>query len=252
MLHLALSNREVILTAGSIDTPKLLLLSGIGPAAELAALDIKVVQDLPGVGKNFQDHVIINMTCQVSSDMSTRWSYESSPAKQEAARKEWTENKTGPLNEIYTNAGVVWLKLPSLPATPEFQSLDAKTQAFLNQETVPHFEIIAVSFLSLSPCHPTPLPPPISPPLKSKLNRLLPQQGRLQLPRPQPRLRPRRLPKHHSNSPQPPIPRHHHPCLLQPRRSPRHIPKSHVSPFRSPRLDRRHPGRDALSGGAKS
>jgi choline dehydrogenase-like flavoprotein len=160
MLHLALSNREVILTAGSIDTPKLLLLSGIGPAAELAALDIKVVKDLPGVGKNFQDHVIINMTCQVSSDMSTRWSYESSPAKQEAARKEWTENKTGPLNEIYTNAGVVWLKLPSLPATPEFQALDAETQAFLNQETVPHFEIIAVSFLSLSPFHPTPSHPP--------------------------------------------------------------------------------------------
>lgn len=48
---------EVILSAGTVNSPQLLLLSGIGPADELAAHDIKVVHDLPGVGKNLQDHV---------------------------------------------------------------------------------------------------------------------------------------------------------------------------------------------------
>lgn len=50
---------EVILCAGAIDSPRLLLLSGIGPAADLRALDIDVVADLPGVGRNLQDHVLL-------------------------------------------------------------------------------------------------------------------------------------------------------------------------------------------------
>ncbi|SLN16800.1 Oxygen-dependent choline dehydrogenase [Pseudoruegeria aquimaris] len=51
------ARREVILAASSINSPKLLLLSGIGPAAELAAHGIDVVADRPGVGKNLQDHL---------------------------------------------------------------------------------------------------------------------------------------------------------------------------------------------------
>lgn len=51
------ARREVILAASSINTPKLLLLSGIGPASELAEHDIAVVADRPGVGKNLQDHL---------------------------------------------------------------------------------------------------------------------------------------------------------------------------------------------------
>ena len=48
---------EVILCGGAINSPQLLLLSGIGPAAELEALGIPVVADLPGVGRNLQDHL---------------------------------------------------------------------------------------------------------------------------------------------------------------------------------------------------
>ncbi|MDF2370458.1 MAG: choline dehydrogenase [Rhizobiaceae bacterium] len=51
------ANREVILSAGTVNSPQILLLSGIGPADELAALGIDTVHDLPGVGKNLQDHV---------------------------------------------------------------------------------------------------------------------------------------------------------------------------------------------------
>ncbi len=52
---------EVILSASSINTPKLLMLSGIGPAAELAQHGIDVLADRPGVGANLQDHMEIYM-----------------------------------------------------------------------------------------------------------------------------------------------------------------------------------------------
>ncbi len=51
------ANREVILCGGAINSPQLLLLSGIGPATQLKALGIDVVADLPGVGHNLQDHL---------------------------------------------------------------------------------------------------------------------------------------------------------------------------------------------------
>jgi len=55
--HVARVRREVILSAGPIQSPKLLKLSGVGPAQELAAQGIPVVHDLPGVGANLQDHL---------------------------------------------------------------------------------------------------------------------------------------------------------------------------------------------------
>jgi choline dehydrogenase len=48
---------ELILSGGPINSPQILKLSGVGPAAELRALGIDVVQDLPGVGENLQDHL---------------------------------------------------------------------------------------------------------------------------------------------------------------------------------------------------
>lgn len=47
---------EVTLCAGAIDTPRLLLLSGLGPKEQLQSLDIPVIKDIPGVGENLQDH----------------------------------------------------------------------------------------------------------------------------------------------------------------------------------------------------
>jgi choline dehydrogenase len=53
----AIARREVILSAGAIATPQLLMLSGVGPAAQLAQHGIDVVADLPGVGQGLQDHL---------------------------------------------------------------------------------------------------------------------------------------------------------------------------------------------------
>jgi choline dehydrogenase len=53
------ASAEVVLSAGAIQTPKILLLSGIGDHAELARFGISTISHLPGVGQNFQDHPII-------------------------------------------------------------------------------------------------------------------------------------------------------------------------------------------------
>jgi choline dehydrogenase len=55
------ASAEVILSAGAIDTPRLLMLSGIGAADELSALGIDVALDLPAVGRNLQDHTIAGL-----------------------------------------------------------------------------------------------------------------------------------------------------------------------------------------------
>ena len=53
----ARANREIIICGGAINSPQLLLLSGIGPADQLAEFDIPLVMDLPGVGQNLMDHI---------------------------------------------------------------------------------------------------------------------------------------------------------------------------------------------------
>ncbi len=67
-VHLA-AEREVVLTAGAIGSPHLLLLSGIGPADELRSHDIPLVHELPGVGQNLQDHPVVSVIYRSRQDI---------------------------------------------------------------------------------------------------------------------------------------------------------------------------------------
>ena len=63
--HIVQASKEVIIAAGSVHTPQILQLSGIGDTAHLKGLGIETVSNLPGVGRNLQDHLVlkVNYNC---------------------------------------------------------------------------------------------------------------------------------------------------------------------------------------------
>jgi choline dehydrogenase len=69
-VHKALATREVILAAGSIGSPQILMLSGVGPAQHLRQHGIAVVADVPGVGENLHDHVSAPCTYRTTPENS--------------------------------------------------------------------------------------------------------------------------------------------------------------------------------------
>jgi choline dehydrogenase len=62
----AWADSEVVVSAGAVDSPRLLLLSGVGPAAELEAVGVDVVLDLPGVGRNLHDHPLCGVVYEAA------------------------------------------------------------------------------------------------------------------------------------------------------------------------------------------
>lgn len=68
-------DREVILSGGAVDSPKLLLLSGLGPAAELEQVGIDVVLDLPEIGKNLVDHMLIGVVYEASRPIPPEYAF---------------------------------------------------------------------------------------------------------------------------------------------------------------------------------
>lgn len=63
----ARADREVLVTSGAIGTPKLMMLSGIGPAAALRSHGIDVIEDLAGVGENLQDHFGVDIVAELQN-----------------------------------------------------------------------------------------------------------------------------------------------------------------------------------------
>jgi choline dehydrogenase-like flavoprotein len=86
------AEREVLLCAGSIGSPQLLLLSGLGPADHLREHGIDVRQELAGVGRNLQDHPFVSAIWEVSDQ---RTLYGADKPKQMA---EWLLRRSGPLS----------------------------------------------------------------------------------------------------------------------------------------------------------
>jgi choline dehydrogenase len=68
--ELVRADREIILCGGAVNSPQLLLLSGLGPAEQLRALDLPVIADLPGVGQNLQDHALIGVEFECQQPIS--------------------------------------------------------------------------------------------------------------------------------------------------------------------------------------
>jgi choline dehydrogenase-like flavoprotein len=90
------------LSGGAINSPRLLLLSGIGPADELRALGIDVVHDLPGVGKNLQDHMDVYLTAETAPVSFNR---EDRPLRATSSAIQYLLFKTGPFTACVCEAG---------------------------------------------------------------------------------------------------------------------------------------------------
>ena len=86
--------REIIVSGGAIASPKLLMLSGIGPAKHLAEKGIAVVHDSPGVGQNLADHIAASLTYEVNvPSLNTYFT----PRRMIRAASEWILFRDGPL-----------------------------------------------------------------------------------------------------------------------------------------------------------
>lgn len=104
--------REVIVTAGAIGSPKLLMLSGIGPAPHLHAQGIPVVEDLPGVGENLADHFGVDLVAELghhrSLDRLRR------PHRALWAGAQYLIFRSGPLTSNLVEGGAFWYSRPGL------------------------------------------------------------------------------------------------------------------------------------------
>ena len=98
--------REVLLCGGAINSPQLLLLSGIGPADELQQAGIAVTHALPGVGKNLQEHIDIAMKWECTKPVTI--AHLAHPLVQLAAGARWLLTRGGPAaSNIFEAGGLV-------------------------------------------------------------------------------------------------------------------------------------------------
>lgn len=135
------ARKEVVLSAGAIDTPKLLKLSGVGDRSELEKHNIEVVHHAPAVGQNLQDHAMLPMVWEQNNNYDDR-SLLSDEEYMKAATDEFAEKGTGPLAALNASQNIGYFKLPNLESSAEFKALSNDEQAHLQQQTVPHYELL--------------------------------------------------------------------------------------------------------------
>ena len=112
------AKREVMVTSGAIGSPRLLMLSGIGPADHLTSVGIDVTHDLPGVGQNLQDHLDL---CALA-ECSGRYSYDGTDKfpKSVIAALQYALFKTGPVTSSLFESGLFWYGADTSPL-PDIQ-----------------------------------------------------------------------------------------------------------------------------------
>ncbi|KAJ7474300.1 aryl-alcohol oxidase-like protein, partial [Mycena latifolia] len=156
------ATKEVILSAGTVGTPQILMLSGIGPKDELKKFNIKSVLDLPDVGRNLQDQAILGLQWEAKAE--TLSTFLNDPAAINAALTRYAENKTGIAAGSSIVNTIAFLRLPDgspllKPGDPAAGPHSAHFQfAFLNtfmanadQATPPTGNWISVAIVVQSP-----------------------------------------------------------------------------------------------------
>ncbi|KAI4762587.1 alcohol oxidase [Aureobasidium sp. EXF-3400] len=134
------ATREVILSAGALQSPQLLMTSGIGPKSTLQQYNISMIADRPGVGSNMWDHVLFPVMYEVN--LETQQGLVNTTFANEAAM-EYNKNATG----VLTNSGGDYLGWEKLPEQ-NFAQLSNTTQQALSAFPAdwPNLEFLLTSF----------------------------------------------------------------------------------------------------------
>ncbi|XP_075157194.1 glucose dehydrogenase [FAD, quinone]-like [Haematobia irritans] len=160
-----LINREVIISAGAIESPKLLMLSGIGPKEVLKPLNIPIIHDLP-IGKNLQDHLMLPIYLRMPASRPD-------PRETLDATYEYLMRNSGVLSELGSSPliGLIKVAQPFQDRTPDMQlhhihfrrgnamALDLfarsaatkSTYRDLLKEEVENYDVFAIAVLLLHP-----------------------------------------------------------------------------------------------------
>ncbi|KUL82488.1 hypothetical protein ZTR_10191 [Talaromyces verruculosus] len=101
-MHTVTANK-VVISAGAIGSPQLLMLSGIGPTAHLEALNISVVHDSPMVGQNLMDHHYAQLVFEASPSLDTVWQFTGNATGRQIAQAEYDANGDGLLGGVDGN-----------------------------------------------------------------------------------------------------------------------------------------------------
>jgi choline dehydrogenase len=143
------ARRGVTLAAGAINSPKILQLSGLGPAALLREHGIEVQADLPGVGGNLQDHLQLRSVFRVSGARTLNMSARSLAGKA-AIALEYALKRTGPMSMSPSQLGVFTRSRPGLNhADLEYHVQPLSLEAF--GEGLHDFPAITASVCNLNP-----------------------------------------------------------------------------------------------------
>ena len=143
------ANKEVLLCAGAIQSPQLLQLSGIGPAKLLQELNIPLIQDLPGVGENLQDHLQYRLIYELNQPISTNDQLRSIVGKVKMGL-DWLLFRGGPLS-IGINQGGLFTKVMPTSTRPDIQFHLGTLSADMAGGTVHPFSGFTMSVCQLRP-----------------------------------------------------------------------------------------------------
>jgi len=104
--RIAQAGSEVLVTSGAIGSPRLMLLSGLGPAAHLRETGVEVVQDMPGVGENLQDHFGIDIVAELKGH--TSLDKYNKPHWMLWAGAQYALFRSGPVTSNVVEGGAFW------------------------------------------------------------------------------------------------------------------------------------------------
>jgi choline dehydrogenase len=141
---------EVLLAAGSIQSPQLLQLSGIGPRALLEKHGVPVVVDAPDVGENLQDHLQIRLTFECTKPITTNDQLNSWFGQMKIGLQ-WLLFRTGPLAVGINQGGCFMRALPAEAKTPDIQFHVATLSADMAGGKVHPYSGFTMSICQLRP-----------------------------------------------------------------------------------------------------